>query len=280
MDALTFTDPEAFAARVGPVIENSPALASVLATNLDQSIHGPGAPAHWFLIQDGAEPIAAAMYSPPNDLFLTPVPDPDPAPAMRALTEAVAGTGLALSGVLGPNLEAETFARIWTDRAGAQSRITELERLYELTAAPQPADVVGAFRLAGEPDLAPATRWLSDFTAEALPFQAPTDPERTVRRRLARGRLLFWEVQGEPVSMAGVSRPIAGVARVGAVYTPSRYRGRGFGTAITVAASRQGFTDGADRCILYADLANPISNRIYQAIGYRPVADTTTYRFS
>jgi predicted GNAT family acetyltransferase len=280
MDALTFTDAEAFAALVGPVIERYPAAASVLATNLDQSIHGPGSSTHWFLIQDGTEPVGAAMYTPPFDLFLTPVPGAEPEPAMRALAEAISRTGQPLSGALGPNDVVETFVRIWCEQSGSQSRITEFERLYELDAAPQQPDVDGSHRLASEADLALGTDWLRRFTAEALPFQADSDLERTVRRRLARGRLLFWEVDGEPVSMAGVSRPIAGVSRVGAVYTPSGQRGKGFGTAITVAATRQGFTDGADRCILYADLGNPISNRIYQAIGYRPVGDTTSYRFS
>ncbi|RIK57781.1 MAG: GNAT family N-acetyltransferase, partial [Chloroflexi bacterium] len=30
---------------------------------------------------------------------------------------------------------------------------------------------------------------------------------------------------------------------------------------------------------LFTDLANPTSNHIYQAIGYRPVCDYTLYRF-
>jgi predicted GNAT family acetyltransferase len=33
-----------------------------------------------------------------------------------------------------------------------------------------------------------------------------------------------------------------------------------------------------DGC-LYTQLQNPVSNRIYQAIGYRPVAEVTRYRF-
>jgi predicted GNAT family acetyltransferase len=279
VDALTFTDPEPFAARVGPVIERFPVLASVLATNLDQSLHGPGAPTQWFLIQDGAQALGAAMYSPPYDLILTPVSDSDPGPAMSALAEAVSGTGETLSGVLGPNSVAEQFVRIWCQQTGAQSQVVQSARMYELDTAPEASDVTGSVRPATEADLALASRWLSTYTAEAVPFQASSNTERAVRRRLARGRLLFWEVEGQPVSMAGVSRPIAAVARVGAVYTPRPHRGRGFGTAITVAASRQAFTDGAERCILSADLANPSSNRIYQAIGYRPVGDTTHYRF-
>jgi len=32
-------------------------------------------------------------------------------------------------------------------------------------------------------------------------------------------------------------------------------------------------------CCLYADRANPTSNRIYQRIGYEPVCDVVEYRF-
>ena len=50
-------------------------------------------------------------------------------------------------------------------------------------------------------------------------------------------------------------------------------------SAATIAATRQGFADGAERCILYADLANPTSNRIYQAIGYRALGDSAKFTF-
>ena len=36
---------------------------------------------------------------------------------------------------------------------------------------------------------------------------------------------------------------------------------------------------GATVCTLFTDLANPTSNRIYQRIGYRPVADAGQWRF-
>jgi predicted GNAT family acetyltransferase len=69
------------------------------------------------------------------------------------------------------------------------------------------------------------------------------------------------------------------VVRVGAVYTPKEYRRQGFGSAVTIAATRQGLDDGAQRCILYADLANPTSNGIYLRMGYRPVGDSARLSF-
>jgi predicted GNAT family acetyltransferase len=47
-----------------------------------------------------------------------------------------------------------------------------------------------------------------------------------------------------------------------------------------VAALSQLLLDRGRRfCALYADLANPTSNRIYERIGYEPVCDAVDYRF-
>ena len=65
----------------------------------------------------------------------------------------------------------------------------------------------------------------------------------------------------------------------GPVYTPPDLRGRGFGGAATVAVTRAALADGAEGVVLFADLANPASNTLYQRLGYRPVSDWTVLRF-
>jgi len=37
---------------------------------------------------------------------------------------------------------------------------------------------------------------------------------------------------------------------------------------------------GARACVLYTDLANPTSNQIFQAVGYRPVEDSAVWRLT
>jgi predicted GNAT family acetyltransferase len=68
------------------------------------------------------------------------------------------------------------------------------------------------------------------------------------------------------------------VSRIGPVYTPPEHRGHGFASSVTAAASRD-ILDAGDIACLYTDLANPTSNRIYQALGYRRVLDRLTVRF-
>jgi len=89
----------------------------------------------------------------------------------------------------------------------------------------------------------------------------------------------LWEVDGEPVSTAWLSAPVAGVTRISGVYTPPERRGHGYASGVVAAASQHALDAGVDACMLYTDLANPTSNKIYQALGYRPVCDATQWAF-
>jgi predicted GNAT family acetyltransferase len=75
------------------------------------------------------------------------------------------------------------------------------------------------------------------------------------------------------VALAGITRQVAGVARVAPVYTPPEHRGRGYGAAATAAVSRQALDEGAADVVLYTDLDNAATNRLYARLGYVPVED-------
>ena len=106
-----------------------------------------------------------------------------------------------------------------------------------------------------------------------------------IHRRTGPGRLaggdagfLLWE-DGEPVSVAGYGGPTPNGIRIAPVYTPPPLRGRGYGSAVTAALSSRLLASGRRFCFLYTDLANPTSNKIYVAIGYRRVCDSVEYAF-
>jgi len=62
-------------------------------------------------------------------------------------------------------------------------------------------------------------------------------------------------------------------AGIGLVYTPSAHRGRGFASALVAGLTRQLLDEGLAFCCISTDLTNPTTNKIYPAIGYRPVCD-------
>jgi len=142
--------------------------------------------------------------------------------------------------------------------------------------APEPAPP-GAARIASAADAAGVVApWFSAFTAE---IGEPREANDVVADRVDSGQVMLWEVGGEPVSMAAHTDVLAGVARVGAVFTPPDRRGRGYAGAVTAAVSKLALARGAGSVILFTDLANPTSNALYRRIGYEPVEDRVVLVF-
>ena len=78
--------------------------------------------------------------------------------------------------------------------------------------------------------------------------------------------------------MAARTVPVEGVTRVQLVYTPPENRKRGY-ASVCVARLSKRIRDEGQRCILYTDLGNPVSNSVYRRIGYSAVAEAIQYRF-
>jgi len=90
--------------------------------------------------------------------------------------------------------------------------------------------------------------------------------------------MYIW-VDGEPACLVGVSGETPHGIRVAPVYTPPELRGRGYASALTAEVSQAQLDAGRRYCFLFTDLANPTSNKVYQAIGYEPVCDVDDLRF-
>jgi predicted GNAT family acetyltransferase len=73
--------------------------------------------------------------------------------------------------------------------------------------------------------------------------------------------------------MAAATGPVEAMSRIGSVYTSPVERGHGYGAAVTSAVCRWVLDHGARDVVLHADLANPVSNAIYQRIGFQAVHD-------
>ena len=119
--------------------------------------------------------------------------------------------------------------------------------------------------------------WYAAFGAEIE--EPPRDHGPTVEDRLSHAGFALWMVDGEAVSLAGTTRAVAGAARVAPVYTPPEHRGRGYAAGVTAAVTRAALATGVEEVLLYTDLANPTSNRLYARLGYRPLEDSVSFVF-
>ncbi|MDP9363216.1 MAG: GNAT family N-acetyltransferase [Chloroflexota bacterium] len=228
-------------------------------------------------VERGGEVVAAALMTPPDNLQSS-LADDQAAPG--AIAADVRAGWAALPGVAGPTAEARAFAERWRELAGQPFRLGMAQRIYALERVVPVAGVPGAARRATAADRTQLADWMVAFSKEALGDEHAKQAERAVDLRLGGpgAGFFLWE-DGAPVCMVGFTGPTPHGIRIAPVYTPSALRGRGYGSAATAAASQALLDEGRRFCFLHTDLANPTSNRIYQAIGYRPVIDVTEFRF-
>ena len=248
-------------------------LATVLADVLE-SVHPP----HqcWFAygLDTNGRTDFAALRTPPWSMLASEIEPPD----ARRLIECWLDHDPGLPGVSGPSASAHAIAGAWSQTTGRTSRCRmreALQVLEEVRGPSRPAS--GKLRVAGADERELLASWMGEFGREAGVVGAD-QAERMVDARLGQRRLFVWD-DGGPVSMLGVSSPVAGAVRIGPVYTPPDRRRRGYATSAVAAASRQALERGASRCLLYTDLANPTSNKIYAEVGYRCVADWEDHAF-
>jgi len=238
--------------------------------------YGEGQP-YFLSVHDEDRVVAAAIRTPPYNVIL--YCDPDRRDALERIADHLLDEGEQLPGAHGTVDVVGAFAETWTARTGRAARVSMSQRVYCLTEVTAPVDVPGRMRWAEEQDVPTLAKWFLGFIQEAVPEDPPADPEANVRRFMSRGALGVWETD-HIVSMAGSSRGSKNGSTVSAVYTPRENRGKGYASACVAALSQAMLDAGSAFCTLYTDLSNPTSNKIYQNVGYQPVADFAMYEFT
>jgi predicted GNAT family acetyltransferase len=274
-------DLDRFLDRAGDFLRSRPALHTVALTVTETlrtrgpHVYGDESPVYGTLERDG---VVRAVYfrTPPHQLNLTALTSEE----ADSLAVHLEGLDRPVPGVVADHETATAFAAAWQARTGVAATLQQRQRLYRLgtLTVPRPAPEGGS-RVAVESDRAQLVQWYGEFV-EAVGHPAG-EAGPWADARIAYGGITLWETpDGTPVAMAGVTRQVAGQVRVAPVYTPAPLRGRGYAGAVTAEVSRAARDAGADEVLLFTDLANPTSNRLYQRIGYRPVADFAVYDFT
>ncbi len=242
---------------------------------------GPSHPEHppyLALVENWGEVVATALMTPPSELLLSVSPSPAPISIIaRDLHEGFPD----LPGVLAPVPSCHWFAEAWVTLTGRTWRRRVAERIYRLERVAPVSCVRGELRRATEEDLDLLAEWLVAFVWESDRRRMDARRAREVAGRRLNGGAegtYLWE-DGVPVSMASYSGPTPNGIRIGRVYTPPGYRGRGYASGCVATLSQLLLDSGYKYCFLFADLSNPTSNRLYQSIGYRPIGDADEYEF-
>jgi predicted GNAT family acetyltransferase len=225
----------------------------------------------------GGSVVGAAVMTPPFNLVMSCLDD---AAAADAFGVDLDRGRRRLPGVTGPVETARRFAEAWTARHGLAAQRTMSERIYRVERVRPPTGVPGHLRLATTADRDLLIEYVGDFLREALGRTDPAEVTSVVDRGMATGTRTFylWD-DGRPVSLVATAGPTPNGIRIGPVYTPPADRGHGYASAATAAVTQAEFDAGRRFVYLFTDIANPTSNKIYQAIGYEPVIDIDQWSF-
>jgi predicted GNAT family acetyltransferase len=266
-----YEDAQSFSTAAGEFMLSRSVLHNLVLTIVDGRLRRAEPGRYWIAFRGGR--VAGVVLQSPLTYPATVIPmDPD---VIGALVNAIAFNGVVLPGVNGEAATAATFAGQWTERCKSAAFPIQGLRLYELVELNGKGLIAGELRNADAGDRDLAVAWLLAFYAET--HTPESGAEAFIDASLASGHLWLWQADSV-VSMAVSSRPIQGMTRVSAVYTPPENRKRGYAAACVYGVSKH-FTEAGYRCILYTDLGNPISNSIYRQIGYRATAEAIQYRF-
>jgi uncharacterized protein len=262
-----------FAAQAGSFLAQREAENNVLLGTVGELLEEDAPvdrPPYLATVEEQGRVIGAALCVPPSRLMLSSLDWL----AIPALARDVHDRFETLSAVGGESGTSRVFAQEWQQLTGRDFRIWLALRIFALTSVRPVKGVTGHLRLAGPPDRGLLVDWLDAFEVEALGQSDRVQAEQTADKNLAGGssRLFLWE-DGETASMAGCGGPTPNGIRVRSVYTPPRFRRRGYASACVSALSQRLLDEGRRFCFLATDLANPTSNHIYQEIGYEPVID-------
>lgn len=185
-----------------------------------------------------------------------------------------------IPGVNAENTIAEKFSKFYcklsnqTYKVHIPMRILVLEKLAE----PKLRDDV-TYRRATEADMDTLIKFQKDFNVEALHEEKPEEEVMAaINRSMERGYFLL-EKDGKIVAQTVSTRKLKRGKGVSGVYTPPEERYKGYAYNLVYRVSKELLDNGAEYCVLYTDDSNPISNHVYEKIGYVRKVDTSDIDF-
>lgn len=274
MQVTAYPDVTAFLRQAQPALEAEEAVHSLLLGICLRLARYPElieAPPCFMTVGDGHGLVLAAVMTPPFHLVVSGLRGDFDA-AARALAAALLAGHWPVPGVQGPAGVADLVASRLAEAAGSSlPRLVRCERLYVLSTVRRPVPAHGRLRLAAEPEAPLIARWWYDSSLAAFGQADAADSDRVARRYLAAAAVYVWDV-GRPVSQAVKTSPTTTGITVARVYTPPEERGHGYATACVAELSRLLLAEGRDHCTLLVEASNVIAQRLYQRVGYLPLA--------
>ncbi|NIK76487.1 hypothetical protein FHS15_001612 [Paenibacillus castaneae] len=185
-----------------------------------------------------------------------------------------------LSGVTGDIETAKKFAQDYSKINNLHYDTKMNMESYFCPIVKKPTNVRGEIQRAMSRDIEIVAQFMAGFSEGAYGISVDPKSQRpAAMEAIDAGNLYLWIVDGFPVSMANIAHRSPRHGRINAVFTPPSMRKKGYASAIV-----------AELCLLlerehlipmlYADLTNPDSNKVYKNIGFVEGGQIMDIRFS
>jgi predicted GNAT family acetyltransferase len=274
MKITRYTNIKEFAARSLPVLLENEAenclILGIIERFKDQDVPQPS---YFWLVEDEGEVLGVAWMTPPYPFGFTRMP-------LKVIPELIRLAGTLPdrpTGVMSIKSLSDEFATKWLTATGAKIERSEEQRIFQADRMTKSGNTPGRHRIATLADRPVLLRWHRHFMDH---YQLLGNADEILDQALVAKSRYVWEVEGEIVSMGGSLGSTPSGIRLSWAYTPKEHRGKGYASALVASVTKMLLAEGKKFCFIYTDLANPVSNSIYQAAGYQPVSDVTNHYFA
>lgn len=163
---------------------------------------------------------------------------------------------------------AELLAKDYARRRNLSWKVSKFMESYHCPKIKIPQRFSGEICKPSFDDVAIIASFLVGFIRDALNERTTIEKQLdTAKKYIQRDNLYIWRIGNEIVSMANVAHRTPRHASINQVYTPLQNRKKGYASALIATLSRNIINEGRIP-MLYADLLNPDSNKVYKSIGY------------
>lgn len=280
MEWMEWKDPDHFSDRVMTALLDEEAKNSLMIGVLNNVKQGIYETFHQFTVEEDGELLAILQVTPPHPLHYIVVKKERSDLLPSFIIPHLLKEEVPFSEVVSERQQAERFATAWQEITSGTSEMFMSQGLYRLDSVEDIDMAKGHMREATMADKAQLEAWYSAFEVESgLRSSPPEKVAKAVQTMLDREEAVFWEVDGQVVSCAKRARPTVNGITVSFVYTSPSARGKGYARSLVADLSRQ-LLETKSFCVLYTDLTNPTSNKIYREVGYQQIMDSAWVRLA
>ncbi|MDJ0331146.1 GNAT family N-acetyltransferase [Planococcus sp. S3-L1] len=272
MEMIIYSDSAVFLEKVSPLLYKKEDIHSLFLGVLGQ-IHANQYEGYFLaLVETDDEIVAACLMTPPHALQLIvfqTFPQIE-----REIVGHLQNLGIEVSGIVGEQTTSRLFAEAWIERTGEQVNILMDQGLYRIEAVNKGLRKSrGSWRIASKKDAIILEEWYRLFEEETgIGRSTQTQISHKIAGFLERKEVYVWEVDERVVSCMQKKRPSKNGITVSFVFTSNAQRRNGYAQTLVAEVTNELLLE-YDFVMLYTDLTNPTSNKIYREIGYEQIAN-------